>query len=49
MKEIEKKQTPYLEAEWVKDKIYNEYLQEKGIKQVINYYTKIKMEVEEVI
>ena len=40
---------PYKEAEWLKDRIYEKEMQEEGIQQLIDYYTKIKMEVEQTI
>lgn len=40
---------PYREAEWLKDRMYEKQMQEEGLQQLINHYTKIKMEVEQVI
>lgn len=44
-----KKNIPYMEAEWLKDRIYEQEVQEIEIQQLISHYTKIKMEVEQVI
>ena len=40
---------PYREAEWLKDRMYEKEMQEQELKQLISHYSKIKMEVEQII
>ncbi len=40
---------PDRENEWLKDRMYEKEMHEEEIQKLINYYTKIKMEVEQII